>query len=116
VFRTSILISYVLLAGTASVWADEPQIQDPMRPPVAVVSPGATPSAETGLHLTAVLVSETRRIAVINGKFYGVGDFVNGEQITRIEPGSVHIRRGGQPVLVTVQQPNPVKKDGDPNK
>ena len=115
-FRTSILISCLLLAGMESVWADELRIQDPMRPPVALASPGSVPPAATGLNLTAVLVSETRRIAVINGKFYGVGDFVNGEEITRIEPGSIHIRRGGQPVLVTVQKPNTVEQDGDPNK
>lgn len=112
-FRRWAAITLVLTVWCQSADAQELRVQDPTRPTVVTRSErGATPAA-THLRLTGVLVSDTRRIAVINGKFYRVGDRVNGEEITRIDPGSIQIIRGGERVLVTVKSANAVENDED---
>jgi MSHA biogenesis protein MshK len=104
--------------ATSIAPAQEPRVQDPMRPPVLVAATGIAPQAVESLRLTGVLVSESRRIAVINGKFYRVGDRVNGDQIIRIEPGSIQLRRGNEQVRISVQSATAraVDKDGDQDK
>lgn len=113
--RAAGIIAIVVLAFAAAAHAQEPPVRDPMRPYVVVRSADASTRAEQGLELTGVLVSDTRRIAVINGRFYRVGDRVNGEEIVRIEPGSIQIRRGNEQVVVTVRDANAntVEDDGD---
>ena len=106
----------MLLAAAATALAQEPRLQDPTRPyrPVAAAAGGGP--AEQGFALTGVLVSETRRIAVINGRFYREGDRINGEEILRIEPGSIRIRRNGEVVTVSVKESRSVARrsnDGD---
>jgi MSHA biogenesis protein MshK len=106
-------MSLLLTVWIQSAEAQELRVQDPTRPTVVTRTEGGAPKAATSLRLTGVLVSDTRRIAVINGKFYRVGDRVNGEEITRIDPGSIHIMRNGERVLVTVKNANAVRDDGD---
>jgi hypothetical protein len=108
--RAAILL---LTVWTLSGQSQELPVQDPTRPAVVTPAEGGAPQSVTSLRLTGVLISETRRIAVINGEFYRVGDRVNGEEITRIDPGSIRIMRGGEPVLVTVRNASAVENDGD---
>lgn len=103
----------LLTVPAVSMQAQELRVQDPTRPTVIARSADGEPAADTGLRLTGVLVSETRRIAVINGRFYRVGDRVNGEEITRIDPGSIRIMRGGEQVQVTVKNATTVDNDAD---
>lgn len=103
----------VLAVWALSGQSQELRVQDPTRPTAISRTEGGTPQAATSLRLTGVLVSESRRIAVINGRFYRVGDRVNGEEITRIDPGSIRIMRGGKQVLVTVKNSNTADSDGD---
>jgi len=112
VFRrpTAILL---LTVWALAVQAQELRVQDPTRPTVITRTEGGVPQAVTSLRLTGVLVSDTRRIAVINGRFYRVGDRVNGEEIIRIDPGSIRIMRGGEQVQVTVKNANTADNDGD---
>ena len=112
-FDAQKLILVLALAGASVTQAQEPPLQDPMRPHVVVRSAGAGPRADDGLRLTGVLVSESRRIAVINGQFYRVGDFVNGDEILRIEPGSIQIRRGSEQLLVTLKDERAIAPDTD---
>ena len=96
------LLVLAVAAATTTV-AQEPRVQDPMRPPAPPRSEGAAGSPVAGLSLTAVLVSASRRIAIVNGQIYREGDSVNGEEIVAIEPGSILIRRGGTDVRVRVR-------------
>jgi hypothetical protein len=112
VFRRAAAIS-LLTVCTLPGLAQELRVQDPTRPAVIARSEGNAPAADAGLRLTGVRVSATRRIAVIDGKFYRVGDRVNGEEITRIDPGSIRIIRGGEQVQVTVKNSNTVAGEGD---
>jgi len=107
------LIVLLALAATARIGAQEPPLQDPMRPPVVPGAQGAATGGGEALALTAVLVSASRRIAVINGGIYRVGDRVNGEEIVAIEPGAVLIRRDGANVPVRIRKSGAVTTTND---
>ena len=94
------LVHAGLVLGAGAARAQELPLGDPMRPYRVESTPGTERSAPDRLELSAVLISTTRRIAVINGNFYREGDQVAGARITRIEPGSVRLRRGGEDVVV----------------
>jgi hypothetical protein len=100
------------LAAAATAAAQEPRLQDPMRPPAPPQAAGAE-GPDTGFSLTAVLVSASRRLAVVNGRIHREGDRINGEQIVAIEPGSILIRRGGTDVRVRVRNFDAVTTSND---
>lgn len=102
----SLLAGQLLFVQPGPAWSQAERVQDPTRPTVVARSAVGTPQSSDSLHLTGVLVSSSRRIAVIDGKFYRVGDRINGEEIIRIEPGSIQIRRGSEQVLVRVRNAN----------
>lgn len=93
----------VLAIAAVAANAQEPRVQDPMRPPAPLEAQGAAGSGTSGLSLTAVLVSASRRIALINGQIYREGDRIGGEEIIAIEQGFILIRRGGTDVRVRVR-------------
>ena len=105
---TRILLLLALIAPFAVVKdsaAQDAVVRDPTRPFVQTEpSTGGTRTASAGLDLTAVIVSPSRRIAVINGRFYREGERVNGELITGIEPGAIRIRRNGEDIQIKVNQ------------
>ena len=101
-FSARASLALLLLAATAA--AQQPRVDDPMRPYVTMPTTSGTTVAVEQFELTAVLVSPARRIAVINGRFYREGDRINGDEITRIEPGSIRIRRGNEVVLVNLRE------------
>jgi MSHA biogenesis protein MshK len=75
--------------------------RDPMQPFGAAAS-GAGRAAATGprFRLTAVVISDARRVAVVNGKSYQPGESVDGAEVIRIESQSVHLRDGGQDLVI----------------
>ena len=101
--RCVILVVLAHACATPAV-AQEPPLRDPMRPFAAAPDAGGETSASQRLTLTGVLISESRRIAVINNRFYRVGDRVDGAEIVRTEPGSMRIRRGSEEVLITLRE------------
>ena len=91
-----------LLAGTAV--AQEPPLRDPMQPFEYRATPdGVERQAPERLEVTAVLISPQRRVAVINGAIHREGDWIEGAQITRIEPQVVHLRRGSEDFVVRLK-------------
>jgi hypothetical protein len=50
--------------------------------------------------LTVVLISPTRRVAIVNGKPYECGEIVGGAEIVRIDPDAVHLREHGNELVV----------------
>lgn len=112
-FDRRALVATLVLIFASTVSAQEPRLQDPMRP--RVVTGAETPgrAVPEGLSLTAVLVSDSRRIAVINGRIYHVGDRVNGEEILAIEPGVVRIRQDGRVVQVRIREGGVVTAGND---
>ena len=104
-------------AALAMVWllgaAQTTELKDPMRP----FAPGsAQRSVEQRFELTATLISDERRVAIINGRPIRVGEAVNGAELISIEPSSVELSVGSRTVRVslgrrTLQEAN---AEGDP--
>jgi len=85
------VLSALFWSGTAG-GEEELPLRDPMQPYQATGAPNVEGAAPRRLELSAVLISSTRRVAVLNGRPYRQGDRVNGAELTRIEPTSVHLR------------------------
>ena len=86
-------------AATAGAQAAEGPVRDPMQPYRYVGSP-AGGAAAPRFELTAVLISPTRRVAIVNGKPYERGETVGGAEIVRIESNAVHLREHGSELVV----------------
>ena len=72
------------------------ELQDPMRPPSFSVQPGgeAADATQFGPVLQSTLLSNGRRIAMIDGKPMKVGDKLGDGRIVAIDPASVTVREG----------------------
>lgn len=103
-FRHSatLLIAATWLIGAAS--ASDSPLRDPTEP--YRPAPGAARAAPQQRYvLTAVLVSASRRVAVVNGRPCMVGDTIDGAEIVRIDAKQVHVRRGGRDIVLRLQRP-----------
>lgn len=89
----------VLLASGFAAAEEELPLKDPMRPYQRQPSGDSAVSGPT-FDLTAVLISESRRIAVVNGGLYREGDEIAGSRLTQIRPESIRLRRGGTELVV----------------
>ena len=86
--RCSILtVSAVLLFGPLLTDGAE-VLRDPTRPyavaPVAAPTTAGAVTKATGFSVTAILVSEKRRVAIVNGKRVSEGDQVDGATVVKI--------------------------------
>ena len=103
----------LLLGAAAAARADEPRensaaidkaLRDPMQPYRALPG-GAAAAAAYRFHLTSVLISPARRIAIVNGRPLEVGDAVDGAEIVRIDAEAVHLTQGGDELLIYLGRP-----------
>ena len=81
------------LAVTAAHGA-EPPVGDPMRPFQHVGEGARGESSAPAFRLTAVLISASRRVAIVNGKPCTQGEVVDGAEVASIAPDAVALRRG----------------------
>ncbi len=93
-FRAACVIA--LLCGATAVKGAEPPVGDPMRPFQYVGKGGPAATGVQVFRLTAVLISPSRRIAVVNGKPCAAGDVIDGAEIASIEASAVGLKRGGK--------------------
>lgn len=75
---------------------------DPTRPAVAPRSPSRTMRVDHGLTLDSVMVSDERRVAVINGRRVRIGDAAFGGRVVGIDLSGVRLRRRGKEIWVTL--------------
>ncbi len=97
--RCALLVAGVLVAAGPALAADAP-VGDPMQPYRYVAGPDGVGVAAPRFALTAVLISPTRRVAIVNGKPYQSGETVNGAEIIRIDADAVHLREHGNELVV----------------
>lgn len=72
-------------------------LADPTRPSyIGNVAAAGSRYADSGPALESTFVSTSRRLAMINGKSYTVGDKFGGAMITDIQPYEVVLERGGR--------------------
>jgi MSHA biogenesis protein MshK len=86
------LATLLLLAGAAfTTHAAAQQLADPMQPPgTAPAAIAAAPRAG----LQTVLISGSRRLALIDGKRVSVGESARGAEVVEIRSTEVVLRRG----------------------
>ncbi len=106
-------VAILLLVAAGAVHADEPRdaaadagkpLRDPMQPYRAI--PGsASGGAASRFNLTGVLISPTRRIAILNGRPLEIGDQVDGAKIVRIERETVYLQQGSGALLIHLGRP-----------
>ena len=96
-----LLVALVVFAA-GSVAAEELPVRDPMRPfAVAPATGGGTTSAAgPRFTLTGVVLAPERRVAVVNGKPYLLGERVAGAKIVAIEPSAVRLDDGGRELVI----------------
>ncbi len=90
--KVGLLFSLLLVQP---VWA----LTDPTRPPLhgSVAGVARAPDASTpAWALTAILVADGRRVAVINGMAVSAGDQVSGARVLRVEAAAVVLNRDGR--------------------
>lgn len=96
--RHGLIVAGVLIVAGAARTADAP-IHDPTQPYRSVTSAGGGEVAPR-FALTAVLISPTRQVAIVNGRPYERGETVNGAEIVQIDSAAVHLREHGNPFVV----------------
>lgn len=90
----------VLIAGQVGA-GENPPLIDPLRPlryqsplPVPKTTQAAKDAVDTkSLSLTAVLISDQRSVAIINGASFQIGDSLEGYQIVRIYADRVVLKK-----------------------
>lgn len=91
----------LLLVGLLLALPVTADSDDPMRPPQARQT--TTPAVQQSWDLSSVLISERRRLAVINDQMVKVGDRVGGARVQRIEADRVILLRGEQSMTLTLR-------------
>jgi len=97
--RLSAVLVFLLVLGTSAGVAGQ-GLADPTRPPAprapegAESAPGATPQPTH--RLQSVLISGTRKLAVIDGQTVPLGGEVGGATLTAISETGVTLRRGAE--------------------
>lgn len=94
-----------LLFGATSVCAQE-ALRDPTRPydarPVATTSRGTSTNKVSTYDVTAIFTSDSRRVAVINGKRVIEGDTVDGATVVEIMNDRLSLDIGGNVITTRV--------------
>lgn len=90
------LLAVVLLMQSAAVSA----LQDPTRPPQYHSS-----KAQVALTLESILFSDTRRVAVINGKALEEGESLGAARVVSIGKDIVRVQRQGKTYNLTLKRP-----------
>lgn len=71
-------------------------IGDPMRPSYLGASRGNSTAAAPSWRVESIVVSPQRRVAVINGRSLGVGDYIQGARVAAIDAYAVTLDINGK--------------------
>jgi MSHA biogenesis protein MshK len=91
------LLMSLLFAAANSAGAQA--VQDPTRPPQALIKPVAGAASNGAPQLQSILVARGqggRRVAVIDGNMVRIGDMVGGARVTGMTASAVQLQRGGK--------------------
>ena len=96
------LLALLALFAAAATAAEELPVRDPMRPFAVAPATGGGTSTAGGprFALTGVVLAPDRRVAVVNGKPYLLGESVAGAKIVAIEPNAVRLDDGGRELVI----------------
>jgi MSHA biogenesis protein MshK len=100
----------VLAAGALGCAVEAAAARDPMRPPRPVAAPAAARPVPEPV-LTAIIGSDARRVAIVNGRVVRAGDRVDGADILAVLEDGIRYGRAGVarelklPSAVAVKRP-----------
>ena len=87
------------------------QLTDPTRPAIVVAkSPQLKQATERNLKLTSVLVSNSRKVAIINGHIYIEGETAKGITVARIKRDQVWVQTADKTTVVLEFKANAISK------
>jgi MSHA biogenesis protein MshK len=89
-------LSVLLAASSAGQPALAQGLGDPMRPPAISTADEAKPDEGGSSRLQTVLISPTRRLAVIDGRTVGLGERIGDATLVAIAPSQVILQRGAR--------------------
>ncbi|MDX1444482.1 MAG: general secretion pathway protein GspB [Gammaproteobacteria bacterium] len=93
----TLLVAVFLGMPATAVQAADNDIRDPMQPTWlrggTQVNPERSPRQR--FSVDTIVVSPERRVAIINGRSVGVGEWVNGARVTKIDPDTVTLELDG---------------------
>ena len=98
--RSLALACLLVVVGAAR--AAEPAMHDPTQPFRAAAGGEAAASAgpQPRFKVTAVFVSPTRRVAIVNGHALQEGERIGGAEVVKIDGRSVQLREGNREFVV----------------
>ena len=105
--KTTCLMLMLALVGAG---AAAQAVQDPTRPPAALLHPVAGDVATAGPQLQSILIGRAaggRRIAVIDGETVRVGETVAGARVIAIDTAGVRLQRGARQEILKLHTPDP---------
>lgn len=91
-FSKRIALAALLMCVTTVGLTDE-LFRDPTRPYTARATYASVPSQ---FRVNAIIVSDERRLAIVNGRRVGVGDAVGGAKVTAISKHELTLDVGGE--------------------
>ncbi len=86
-----LLGGWLWLANSTAAAQASDKLRDPTRPLMQMAEEKNAPS----LHLHSILIGDTRRGAIINGRFVKENDRIHGVEVMNILPGKVVVRQNG---------------------
>jgi hypothetical protein len=95
----------LLLFGSTVYAAERGGLSDPLRPlgyhpPAVSASQAAAVAKPINWHLSAVLHSAARSVAVINGRPLQLDDEIDGYRLVKIEPASVLLQKKQEKIVL----------------
>jgi MSHA biogenesis protein MshK len=111
---TALAVALTAFSGVAAAQA----IRDPTRPPAGFGAAGEPTSGQApagGLVLESVMLSPTRRTAIISGQVVSRGEYYGDALVAEVAEDHVVLNRGGS-VLVLKMYPGTEKKYPDAEK
>lgn len=97
-FQTTILSAVLMIA--TQVFCAEADFGDPTRPLGYTVKP----EANSTLRLDSVLISDQRKVAVINGKPIAENQWIQGRQVKEIKKHQVVLFFEGQQIVLSLHK------------
>lgn len=78
-------------------------VHDPMRPQTGFIAAETVSAVKAEFHLEATMVSDQRRVAIIDGSTVSSGDQYQGHYVASIDEGCVVLTQRGKKTLLTLQ-------------
>jgi len=92
--RSCLTLGLIFIAGAGFSAGELIELRDPTKP-IVEENTKETPHAEDTFKLQSIIISPTRRIAMINDTLVQIGDTIGSARVEMIEKNSVTLSKSG---------------------